>query len=252
MLPMQQFMKTSVQNPSSASGRGELCISTEKEFFSMRLRKKKNTPKRLEFYKDFFLDFSDIEQNADAKADFIDCQKIFGNSNPVHIEIGAGKGDFITSLAKQNPHINYIAFEKCADVIAIAATKAEGLFNLRFANLDANLLDSMFAPGSIARIYLNFSDPWPKGRHRRKRLTHKLFLKKYETVLANGGELHFKTDNVRLFRFSLLETKEYGMEWLLLTFDLHNEYPEGNIMTEYETRFSGMGYPIQKLIAKFQ
>ena len=120
------------------------------------------------------------------------------------------------------------------------------------SNLDAELLDSMFAPGSIDRIYLNFSDPWPKGRHRRKRLTHKLFLKRYETVLVKDGELHFKTDNVRLFRFSLLETKEYGMEWLLLTFDLHKEYPKGNIMTEYETRFSSMGYPIQKLIAKFQ
>ncbi|MBO5409544.1 MAG: tRNA (guanosine(46)-N7)-methyltransferase TrmB [Eubacterium sp.] len=218
----------------------------------MRLRKKKNTPQRLEFYKDFFLDFSDIKTTPEASVqDYLNCEEIFGNQNPVHIEIGAGKGDFITTLAKQNPHINYIAFEKCADVIAIAATKSEGISNLRFANLDANLLDSMFAPGSIERIYLNFSDPWPKGRHRRKRLTHKLFLQKYETVLVKGGELHFKTDNVRLFRFSLLETKEYGMQWLLLTFDLHKEYPEGNIMTEYERRFSGLGYPIQKLVAKF-
>ena len=216
----------------------------------MRLRKKKNTPTRLEFYKDFFLDFSNATK--EEPTEYINFKEIFGNDNPVHIEIGAGKGDFITSLAKQNPDINYIAFEKCADVIAIAATKSEGLCNLRFANLDAELLDSMFAPESVGRIYLNFSDPWPKGRHRRKRLTHKLFLKRYETVLVKGGEIHFKTDNVRLFRFSLLETKEYGMQWLLLTFDLHKEHPEGNIMTEYERRFSEMGYPIQKLIAKFQ
>ncbi len=215
----------------------------------MRLRKKKNTPTRLEFYKDFFLDFSDVSK--EAETDYIDCETIFGNSNPVHIEIGAGKGDFITTLARQNPDINYIAFEKCADVIAIAATKSEGIPNLRFANLDAELLDLMFAPGSIERIYLNFSDPWPKGRHRKKRLTHKNFLKKYETVLVRDGEIHFKTDNVRLFRFSLLETKEYGMQWLLLTFDLHTEHPEGNIMTEYERRFSEMGYPIQKLVTKF-
>ena len=212
----------------------------------MRLRKKKNTPSRLAFYKDFFLDFSEANEG-----DIIDFFEIFGNDHPVHIEIGAGKGDFITTLAKQNPAINYIAFEKCADVIAIAATKAEGIPNLRFANLDAELLDRMFAPGSIQRIYLNFSDPWPKGRHRKKRLTHKSFLKKYETVLTKDGEIHMKTDNVRLFRFTLLETKEYGMEWLLLTFDLHKEHPEGNIMTEYATRFSQMGYPIQKLIARF-
>lgn len=209
----------------------------------MRLRKKKNTPGRLEAYQNFFVDFSGEEM--------VDFSAIFGNKNPVHIEIGAGKGDFITTLAKKNPDINYLAFEKCADVIAIAATKAEGISNLRFANIDAELIDRVFPKESIARIYLNFSDPWPKGRHRKKRLTHKNFLQKYQTILIPDGEIHFKTDNQRLFRFSLLETKEYGMEWQLLTFDLHKEYPEGNIMTEYETRFSSMGYPIQKLVAKF-
>lgn len=209
----------------------------------MRLRKKKNTPRRLEEYQNFFVTFSEEET--------VDFAAVFGNSNPVHIEIGAGKGDFITTLARKNPHINYLAFEKCADVIAIAATKAEGIANLRFANIDAELIDRVFPKGSIQRIYLNFSDPWPKGRHRKKRLTHKSFLQKYETVLVPDGEIHFKTDNQRLFRFSLLETKEYGMKWLLVTFDLHKEHPEGNIMTEYETRFSAMGYPIQKLITKF-
>lgn len=209
----------------------------------MRLRKKKNTPTRLEEYKNFFVNFTN-EEVADFAA-------IFGNNHPVHIEIGAGKGDFITTLAKENPNINYLAFEKCADVIAIAATKAEGIPNLRFANVDAELVDRIFPEGSIARIYLNFSDPWPKGRHRKKRLTHKVFLQKYEKILAQQGEIHFKTDNQRLFRFSLLETKEYPMEWLLVSFDLHKEHPEGNIMTEYETRFSAMGYPIQKLVARF-
>ena len=210
----------------------------------MRLRKKKNTPGRLEEYKNFFIHLENEE--------LVTFSDIFGNDHPVHIEIGAGKGDFITTLAKQNPHINYLAFEKCADVIAIAATKAEGISNLRFANIDAELIDRVFPKGSVERIYLNFSDPWPKGRHRKKRLTHKLFLEKYKHILVSEGELHFKTDNVRLFRFSLLETKEFGMKWKLLTFDLHKEYPEGNIMTEYETRFSAMGYPIQKLIARFE
>ncbi len=209
----------------------------------MRLRKKKNTPRRLEEYQDFFINLETEE--------FAGFSKIFGNDHPVHMEIGAGKGDFITTLAKENPHINYLAFEKCADVIAIAATKAEGIPNLRFVNIDAELIDRVFPEGSVERIYLNFSDPWPKGRHRKKRLTHKTFLEKYQKILIPDGELHFKTDNVRLFRFSLLETKEFGMEWLLLTFDLHKEYPDGNIMTEYERRFSSMGYPIQKLIARF-
>lgn len=209
----------------------------------MRLRKKKNTPRRLEEYQDFFIHLETEE--------FVELSKIFGNDNPVHMEIGAGKGDFITTLAKENPEINYLAFEKCADVIAIAATKAEGIPNLRFANIDAELIDRVFPEGSVERIYLNFSDPWPKGRHRKKRLTHKTFLEKYQKILVPDGELHFKTDNVRLFRFSLLETKEFGMKWLLLTFDLHSEHPKGNIMTEYERRFSSMGYPIQKLIAKF-
>lgn len=209
----------------------------------MRLRKKKNTPRRLEEYQNFFINLETEE--------FRGFAEVFGNNHPVHMEIGAGKGDFITTLAKENPHINYLAFEKCADVIAIAATKAEGIPNLRFANIDAELIDRVFPEGSVERIYLNFSDPWPKGRHRKKRLTHKIFLEKYKKILVPEGELHFKTDNVRLFRFSLLETKEFGMKWELLTFDLHKEYPNGNIMTEYETRFSSMGYPIQKLIARF-
>lgn len=217
----------------------------------MRLRKKKNTPARLESYKDFFLDFSIFADPLAHPEPFADGETIFGNDHPVHIEIGAGKGDFITALARQNPQINYIALEKCADVIAIAATKAAGMANLRFANWDAEVLDRVFRPNSIHRIYLNFSDPWPKGRHRKKRLTHKRFLSQYETLLVSGGEIHLKTDNCRLFRFSLLETKEYGMEWLLVTFDLHKEHPENNILTEYERRFSAMGYPIQKLVARF-
>ena len=217
----------------------------------MRVRKMKNTSARLEYYKDFFLDYSDDQDILSRSDQYADCQKIFGNAHPVQIEIGAGKGDFITTLARQNPHINYIALEKCADVIAIAATKAKGLPNLRFANWDAEILDRIFQENSIERIYLNFSDPWPKGRQRKKRLTHKHFLAQYEKVLVPYGEIHMKTDNCRLFRFSLLETKAYGMEWLFLTFDLHNLHPEDNIMTEYERRFSDKGYPIQKLVARF-
>lgn len=209
----------------------------------MRLRKKKNTPRRLEEYKNFFVSFSEEET--------VSFSDIFGNHNPVHMEIGAGKGDFITTLARQNPDINYLAFEKVADVIAIAATKAEGIQNLRFANVDAEIIDRIFPKNSISRIYLNFSDPWPKERHRKKRLTHQIFLEKYKKLLTDAGEIHFKTDNQKLFRFTLLETKEFGMKWELVSFDLHHEHPENNIMTEYERRFSEQGYPIQKLIARF-
>lgn len=209
----------------------------------MRLRKKKNTPRRLEEYKDFFVSFPEEEM--------VSFPEIFGNDNPVHMEIGAGKGDFITTLARENPDINYLAFEKVADVIAIAATKAEGIKNLRFANVDAEIIDRIFPENSISRIYLNFSDPWPKERHRKKRLTHQSFLEKYQKLLNADGEIHFKTDNQKLFRFTLLETKEFGMKWELVTFDLHREHPENNIMTEYERRFSEQGYPIQKLIARF-
>lgn len=210
----------------------------------MRMRKKKCTPKRLEMYKDFFIHPKEGE--------IIDVKKIFGNDNPVKIEIGAGKGNFITELARRNPDINFIAFEKCADVIAIAATKSEGIKNLRYANVDATLIDTVFPEKSISGLYLNFSDPWKKSGQKKRRLTHTNFLTKYEKILKDGAELQFKTDNVLLWEFSVEEIKNYPMEILEYYDDLHNEKPEGNIMTEYEERFSSQGVPIHKITAIFK
>lgn len=209
----------------------------------MRMRKKKCTPKRLELYKDFFIDLKDEKE--------VDFSEIFGNNNPVCVEIGAGKGDFITELSRRNPDINYIAFEKCSDVIAIAATKAEGIKNLRFANIDAQIIDTVFPENSVETIYLNFSDPWPKSGQKKRRLTHSRFLTKYKYILKPDGEVQFKTDNVKLWEFSVEEIENFPMEVIEMYNNLHEEKPEGNIMTEYERRFSEMGVPIHKIVAKF-
>lgn len=209
----------------------------------MRMRKKKCTPKRLEMYKDFFIDLKDEKE--------VDFSTIFGNNNPICVEIGAGKGDFITELSRRNPNINYIAFEKCSDVIAIAATKAEGIPNLRFANIDAQIIDTVFPENSVETVYLNFSDPWPKSGQKKRRLTHSRFLEKYKYILKPDGEVQFKTDNVKLWEFSVEEIENFPMKILELYNDLHSEKPEGNIMTEYERRFSEMGVPIHKIVAKF-
>jgi tRNA (guanine-N7-)-methyltransferase len=208
----------------------------------MRVRKKKCTPKRLLQLNDRFI----------CPETVINSQAVFGNGNPLHIEIGAGKGRFIAELASENPEINYIAFEKNSDVAAIAAMKSEGLPNLRFINSDAAVLNALFSENSVGRIYLNFSDPWKKSRQRKRRLTHRNFLEKYKFILEKDGELHFKTDNRKLFEFSVLEITEFNMNITFATLDLHKNPPDGNIMTEYEERFVGLGVPINKLTAKFR
>lgn len=208
----------------------------------MRLRKKKCTPSRLEMLKDYFI-LSD---------ELINVKEIFNNDNPIYIEIGAGKGKFITTYAKLNPNINFIAFEKNADVISMAGLKAIGLKNIKFVNTDAQIIDKLFNKNSIDRIYLNFSDPWKKEKQKKRRLTHRSFLEKYKYILKQDGEIHFKTDNRPLFEFSLLEMKEFNMNILEVYFDLHKNNPENNIMTEYEEKFSSLGIPINKVIAKFR
>jgi tRNA (guanine-N7-)-methyltransferase len=208
----------------------------------MRLRKKKCTPSRLEMLKDYFILADEL----------INVKEIFNNDNPIYIEIGAGKGKFITTYAKLYPNINFIAFEKNADVISMAGLKAMGLKNIKFVNTDAQIIDKLFNKNSIDRIYLNFSDPWKKERQKKRRLTHRNFLEKYKYILKQEGEIHFKTDNRPLFEFSLLEMKEFNMNVLEVYFDLHKKKPENNIMTEYEEKFSSIGVPINKVIAKFR
>ncbi len=176
---------------------------------------------------------------------------VFGNGNPVHIEIGMGKGQFIMTLAEENPDINYIGIEKYSSVLVRAIEKQEekDLPNLFFIRMDAENIADVFAAGEVGRIYLNFSDPWPKDRHAKRRLTSLQFLERYEKILDREGHVIFKTDNRDLFDFSLEQVRE-ASHWILLnyTYDLHHsEYVAGNIMTEYETRFVEKGNAICRM-----
>ena len=182
-------------------------------------------------------------------------QDLFENQNPLHIEIGMGKGQFLLQLAARNPEINYIGIERYSSVLLRALEKFDTeeyceLKNIRFICMDAYELPEVFAFGEVAKIYLNFSDPWPKARHARRRLTSTQFFVQYDKVLAKDGVVEFKTDNRPLFEFSLEQVEEAGWKLLAHTFDLHHneEMNVGNVMTEYEEKFSSMGNPIYKYI----
>jgi tRNA (guanine-N7-)-methyltransferase len=177
---------------------------------------------------------------------------LFQNNNPIHIEIGMGKGRFIIELAQKNPDINYIGIEKYSSVLirALEKRKEVELNNLYFIRFDAEYLNDIFDQNEIERIYLNFSDPWPKDRHAKRRLTSSVFFGRYDKCLKKEGEVIFKTDNRSLFDFSLEEVELAGWKLKNVTFDLHHsEFCEGNVMTEYEERFSREGNPIHRLIA---
>lgn len=177
---------------------------------------------------------------------------LFGNDHPIHIEIGMGKGRFIYTMAKEHPDINYVGIEKYSSVLlrAVQKMEAEELPNLRFIRMDAEHIAKVFAPGEVGRIYLNFSDPWPKDRHAGRRLPSRQFLARYDVILQKDGRLEFKTDNLELFRFAVEELAAAGWYAEAVTYDLHSdgELMEGNVMTEYEERFSSMGNPICKYI----
>ena len=176
---------------------------------------------------------------------------LFGNANPIHIEIGMGKGQFLMSLASQNPDINYVGIERVPTVLYKALKKQEELKlpNLRLMAFNADEINEVFEKDEVERIYLNFSDPWPKDRHALRRLTSPRFLKLYNEFLKSDGFIEFKTDNRSLFDYSIEAAVEAGWKTRDITYDLHNsEYAEGNIMTEYEEKFSSMGVPINKVI----
>ncbi len=183
-------------------------------------------------------------------------KEIFENDRPIHIEIGMGKGRFITELASMNPDINYVGIEKYSSVLlrAIQKMEANELKNLMFIRMDAEYITDVFAVDEIDRIYLNFSDPWPKDRHAKRRLMSCNFLNRYTQIMKAGGVLEFKTDNRELFDFAVDEVPAAGWEILKLTYDLHNdeEMMKGNIMTEYEERFSAEGNPICKYVITIQ
>lgn len=179
-------------------------------------------------------------------------EEIFGNSNPIHIEIGMGKGRFMMDMAAAHPDINYLGIEKYSTVLLRAIQKMEQqeLPNLRFIRMDAEDICEVFEKEEIAKIYLNFSDPWPKDRHAKRRLPSKEFLARYDRFLQKDGRLEFKTDNQGLFDFALEELEPAGWKLEAVTRDLHHDEKmcEGNIMTEYEEKFSSMGNPIYKYI----
>ncbi|MDX8359242.1 tRNA (guanosine(46)-N7)-methyltransferase TrmB [Cytobacillus sp. IB215316] len=179
--------------------------------------------------------------------------EVFGNKNPIHIEVGTGKGNFITEMAKEHPHINYIGIEVYESVIVSALDKLieADLPNVKIINANAVDLAELFAKGDIERVYLNFSDPWPKNRHEKRRLTYQSFLQLYENLLVDGGEIHFKTDNQSLFEYSLMSFSKYGLQLTYVSLDLHKSDFEGNIMTEYEQKFSAKGQRIYRCEVKY-
>ena len=182
-------------------------------------------------------------------------REVFGNDKPIHIEVGSGKGRFITEMARQNPDVNYIGIEVVKKVIVSALEKcvASDLANLRLIQVNALQLPDYFADGEVDLVYLNFSDPWPKVRHEKRRLTSVRFLKNYQAILPRRGELHFKTDNRRLFEYSLKSFNGYGLELIDVCLDLHDseeEYPD-NVRTEYEDKFSAKGFPIYRVEVGF-
>ena len=184
--------------------------------------------------------------------------EVFAKKQPLHIEVGMGKGRFLMDLARLHPEINYVGIEMYDSVLLRALQKREELeqngevySNLFFMRVDARLLPDIFEKGEVDKIYLNFSDPWPKARHAKRRLTSREFLARYDQILVPEGRVEFKTDNRPLFDFSLEEVEAAGWKLSASTYDLHRDpvLNEGNVMTEYEAKFSALGNPIHKYIA---
>ncbi len=190
----------------------------------------------------------------DAKENKGKWKEVFGNENPIRLEIGMGKGRFITTLSKLHPKINYLGLERFESVLVRAIEKREEdeepNTNLLFLCEDADDLTEIFEEGEIDEIYLNFSDPWPKARHAERRLTSGTYLAKYDKVLKKDGKVIFKTDNADLFEYSVESFPEHGWKLESVTRDLHNsEFAEGNIETEYEIKFGKLGKKICRLVA---
>ena len=217
----------------------------------MRARKKKHGAERIAACAHLLIEDPTVLKD-DPRAPFASKEKA------LHLEIGCGKGNFACGMAAKNPDVNFIAMERVSDVACLALEKAEAAKdtrpdNLRFLIGNAENLTEWLPPHSIDCLYLNFSDPWPKAGHAKRRLTHRVFLERYQTVLKKGGVLRFKTDNVGLFDFSLEQFAEMGLEMTDLTRDLHNSpQNEGNVMTEYEKAWSEKGYPIHAVTVHFK
>lgn len=221
----------------------------------MRMRKKKHLEDRLNAVSDILFKIDTLDRNfntAVLEKEYINFEKWFSNSNPIYLEIGCGKGKFAVEYAKLHPEINVLAVEKSANVIvgACEAAKEVGVNNLRFICGSAEYLEKFIPNGSISRLFLNFSCPFPKKAYASHRLTHRNFLNIYKNLLQKGAEIHQKTDNMHFFEFSIEEFSQSGFGIYNISLDLHASDFEGNIMTEYESRFVALGQPIYRLEAK--
>lgn len=212
----------------------------------MRLRHKPYAQDKLLEYKQYV-----VEKPEESKGKWTER---FEKAQPLHIEIGCGKGRFIIEMAKRYPEINFIGIELQTSVIVSALEKQieEQLPNLQLMQVNAKDLREYFEAGEVDRIYLTFSDPWPKNRHEKRRLTYKSFLSVYETILNDIGELHFKTDNQKLFEYSLTSFSKYDAVLEKVYLDLHKSDVEDNVMTEYEEKFSKKGNRIYKAVVMFK
>jgi tRNA (guanine-N7-)-methyltransferase len=218
------------------------------------MRKKHNLEERIAACSDVMLYMQNQTEHANDPLDeslFFDSKRVFGNDNPLHLEIGCGKGAFVLEIAQRNPDINYIAVEKTPNVIVTGMERLKelGLKNVRFCLGQAEYLEHLFHENAVDRLYLNFSCPFPKETYARHRLTHTRFLEIYHKIMKPGAEIHQKTDNMRLFEFSIEHFSANGFAMKNVSLDLHKSGFEGNIMTEYETRFTEMGMPIYRLEA---
>lgn len=206
----------------------------------MRVRHKPWAKDKLDNYPEYVI--------VDPKKQRSSWDEVFLNQAPIHLEIGTGKGQFITLMAEKYPNINFIGIEKSPSIAVDALDKCIELSlpNLKLINDDANSLTEFFAEGEIDQIYLNFSDPWPKNRHEKRRLTYKDFLKQYHIILKQHGELHMKTDNQLLFEYSLESFSKFGLTLQNISLDLHKSHNNNNVMTEYEMKFSSKGQRIYR------
>ena len=216
----------------------------------MRIRRKKNTDENLKN----FLDFVTVENTGEEFKN--NWRKFFDENNlsrELHVELGTGKGDFITQLAEREPDIYFLGLEVEPTVVYAAARKIreKGLKNVRLMIFDINNIETLFNENEIDRIYINFCDPWPKKRHAKRRLTYITFLEKYKKILKPGGEIQFKTDNRGLFDFSLEQFESANAKVSEITYDLHSDNPVDNIETEYEKKFSSLGVPINRCVVRF-
>ncbi|VHF65496.1 tRNA (guanosine(46)-N7)-methyltransferase TrmB [Streptococcus pyogenes] len=211
----------------------------------MRVRKRKGAEEHLANNPHYV-----ILNPEDAKGRWHD---VFGNDRPIHIEVGSGKGGFITGMALKNPDINYIGIDIQLSVLSYALDKvlASEVPNVKLLRVDGSSLTNYFEDGEVDMMYLNFSDPWPKTKHEKRRLTYKDFLHTYKRILPEHGEIHFKTDNRGLFEYSLASFSQYGMTLRQIWLDLHASNYEGNVMTEYEEKFSNKGQVIYRVEANF-